>query len=253
MVSIRMALLQTSFFSPTLIKIVAMNLIVPESVDGPYHVLFLLHGLSDDHSKWMRMSSIERYADGYPLIVVMPDGGRNFYQDGVQSARYGTMIGQELPQLIRRWFPVKPEFAISGLSMGGYGSLRLAFDYPEVFRSVWAMSGALEFGTEGDYDRMESFPREFHHIIEVAESGSVADLFKIAERATNLPKIGFDCGTEDWLIESNRKFHVHLSSLNIPHEYREHAGGHDWAYWDTHIKDALEFHAKSLGFTGPNG
>jgi hypothetical protein len=248
-----MALLQTSYFSPTLVKNVGMNLIVPESIDGPYHVLFLLHGLSDDHSKWMRMTSVERYADGYPMIVVMPDGGRGFYQDGAASAKYGTALGKELPQLIKRWFPVHPRFAISGLSMGGYGSLRLGFEYSETFRSVWAFSGSSEFGMEGDYDRMESFPREFHNIVEVPAAGSRADLFKIAENATNPPAIGFDCGTEDWLIDSNRKFHAHLEKLGIPHEYREHPGGHDWTYWDAHIREAFEFHAKNLGFTGPNG
>jgi S-formylglutathione hydrolase FrmB len=106
---------------------------------------------------------------------------------------------------------------------------------------------------EGDYDRMESFPREFHNIVEVPAAGSRADLFKIAENSTNPPAIGFDCGTEDWLIDSNRKFHAHLEKLGIPHEFREHPGGHDWTYWDAHIREAFEFHAKNLGFTGPNG
>lgn len=70
-----MALLQMNYDSHALGKMATANLIVPQGVPGPYAVMFLLHGLSDDHSAWCRRTSIERYVEGLPLIVVMPDGG----------------------------------------------------------------------------------------------------------------------------------------------------------------------------------
>ena len=95
-----MALLDIKYFSPALGKNVEALAIVPETA-GPYHVLFLLHGLSDDHTIWQRRTSIERYVDGLPLIVVMPNGDRSFYCDAEDGPAYGTAIGEELPALIR--------------------------------------------------------------------------------------------------------------------------------------------------------
>ena len=55
-----------------------------------------------------------------------------------------------------------------------------------------------------------------------------------------------DCGASDFLLDQNRKFHAHLESLHIPHEYEEFPGVHEWDYWDAHIREALAFHAKNL-------
>jgi putative tributyrin esterase len=55
-----------------------------------------------------------------------------------------------------------------------------------------------------------------------------------------------DCGVGDFLLDQNRAFHAHLDSLHIPHEYQEYQGSHDWAYWDTHVQEAINFHARNL-------
>ena len=114
-----MAFIQCSFHSDVLGKACSMNVLLPQKVttqigmtssgsrkDLP--VLYLLHGLSDDHSIWMRRTSIERYAASYPLAVVMPDGGRSFYTDMKYGSKYWTFLSEELPEIVCSLFPVIP-------------------------------------------------------------------------------------------------------------------------------------------------
>jgi len=236
------------YFSNALGKHTACNVLLPDG-EGPFHVMFLLHGLSDDYSAWMRRSSIERYLDGVPLIVVMPDGGRGFYCDATEGSAYATAIGEELIGLIRRTFKTQGPWATAGLSMGGYGAIRIALDHPEVFRSAVALSAAVNFGHNAmlaDDDRAKEFAR----IVGREPAGSVNDLYSrvLKTPKDQLPALRIDCGTEDFLIEDNRAFRRHLEANGIPHEYEEHPGAHDWAYWDEHVQSAIAFNRRALGF-----
>jgi len=103
-----MAVLRLGFFGRSLSKQTNMTVILPEDApqDGPYPVLYLLHGLSDDDSIWGRRTSIERYVAGMPLIVVMPDGGRGFYTDAVRGYAHESQVMQDViglaPSTMRR-------------------------------------------------------------------------------------------------------------------------------------------------------
>jgi S-formylglutathione hydrolase FrmB len=143
-----MALLELRYFSQALGKMTGAMVLAPEQEDlhGPFPVLYLLHGLSDDYTAWTRKSTIERQVQGLPLIVVMPDGGRGFYTDARQGFAYDTAIAQELVGLIDRTFNTdarRAARAIAGLSMGGYGALRLALTHPDRFCSAVRHSGVL--------------------------------------------------------------------------------------------------------------
>lgn len=199
--------------------------------------MFLLHGLSDDHTGWVRRTSIERYCDGLPLIVVMPDGYRGFYTDAHAGLAMETALAVELPKVIRAYFPVVERWSVTGLSMGGYGALKFGIKHPQLFGSAVSHSGALHFGHLRDYEG-----DEFARIFPDSELGGKDSLFTLAKSAASLPRLRFDCGTEDHLLDYNRQFRDHLIRLNVPHEYEEFPGAHDWAYWDTHVQDALVFH-----------
>ena len=244
-----MALLDIKYFSPALGKNVEALAIVPETA-GPYHVLFLLHGLSDDHTIWQRRTSVERYVEGLPLIVVMPNGDRSFYCDAEDGLAYGTAIGEELPALIRRWFPTVDGWAIGGLSMGGYGSVRLGLTYPETFKSVVSHSGALYYGRRfPEWRDNPAFIRETERIIGKDPTDGPNDLYSLALKASPRPAIRIDCGTDDFLIEDNRRYHEFLASNGIDHEYEEFPGDHNWAYWDEHVQEAIAFHVRTLGIS----
>ncbi len=142
-----MALIQCDFFSETLQLSTSMNVILPQPARARYPVLYLLHGLSDDHTTWLRRTSIERYVDPLGLAVVMPAVHRSFYSDMAHGNRYWTFVSRELPALARGFFPISSSRAdtfVAGLSMGGYGAFKLALSFPQRFAAAASLSGALD-------------------------------------------------------------------------------------------------------------
>ena len=93
----KMAFLELKYFSKSLGKATAANIILPENhLDKPLSTFYLLHGLSDDHSVWQRRTSIERYVTDLPMMVVMPDSGRGFYCDAEAGMRWESAIIKDL-------------------------------------------------------------------------------------------------------------------------------------------------------------
>jgi S-formylglutathione hydrolase FrmB len=247
-----MAFATIHYFSRSLRKASAFNIVFPEepAAPRPWATFYLLHGLSDDNTIWTRRTSIERYVADLPLAVVMPDGGRGFYTNAVDGDAYENDLLEDVMDLVERTFPVKAERsgrAIGGLSMGGYGAIKLGLKHPERFASVHSHSGAVGF-LRGDTKRAKTHYPEFDRVFGRSPAEGPEDPFAIVKRIDHgrIPRMRIDCGTEDFLLDQNRAFHAHLESLHIPHEYQEFPGGHDWAYWDTHIQEAIAFHVKNV-------
>ncbi|MDX1932143.1 MAG: alpha/beta hydrolase family protein [Capsulimonadales bacterium] len=241
-----MALCHLNYFSHVLQKQSAAFIIVPETGTPPYPVLYLLHGLSDDYTIWLRQTSVERYVADLPLMVVLADGGRGFYCDAEEGFAYGTAIGVELPERIERTFPAmrtREGRCLAGLSMGGYGATRLALTYPDRFAAAVSHSGAMGFGHFPVGHDARPYPAEFRRILGPTPTGGPNDLFALAENVApaDRPALRIDCGVDDFLIEPNRQFHAHLESIGYPHEYEEFPGAHTWDYWDVHIREAIAF------------
>src|SRR4051812_38198208 len=163
-----------------------------------FPALWLLHGLSDDHTIWLRRTSIESYAAAKGLAVVMPAAGRSFYQDMVGGARYWTFLTEELPVLCRRWFPLssaREDNFVAGLSMGGYGALRMALAKPDRYAAAASLSGALDLNR-----RLRDVGKEGSRISKtewvdifgpgLSAEGTDADLWFLAQRiaASSGPK-----------------------------------------------------------------
>ncbi len=247
-----MALCELRWLSPTLNKQVGTFVIIPDNFKPPFAAFYLLHGLSDDYTIWLRRTRIELYAAKYPMVVVMPDGFRGFYTNNATGPNYFDYHTRDLINTIERTFPVKAEQSarcVGGLSMGGYGALRLALGAPGLFTSANSHSGALMAGSR------KSPPERFADALQIfgpSPAGTEHDLIQLAARCNadgNLPAIKIDCGTGDFLLNDNREFHQELNRQSISHEYTEYPGGHEWDYWDNHVRDALEFHARALKLT----
>lgn len=243
-----MAFCTLNFFGASIGKATAVNVILPDNVDQPLPVMYLLHGLSDDYTIWHRRTSLERHLAGVPLIVVMPDGGRSFYcnDDRPSGARYEDHIVQDVVGLIDRTFHTvrhRKGRAVAGLSMGGYGATMLAMKHPDVFSAASSHSGALGFATD-----------EFKHRKEIQAllEGVTVNKYDVCALSRKLVRSGkkvayrFDCGTEDWLVEQNRRFRRHLEKIKFPHEYHEFSGNHNWEYWDIHIRETVAFVMRHL-------
>lgn len=221
-----------------------------ESTTTP-HVLLQLHGMLDDHNSWLHKSSIDRYVDGYPFLVIMPSGENGFYMNWGDWANYEDYLVRDLYAHVTNTFRVKDgPWAIGGLSMGGFGAMRLGLKYPQRFRSIWSHSGWFGSGIQL-HQRFPSVP--FVRSMTGVTRGEV-DVMPYAENVAQLPeamrpRIGFDCGTEDDLLSMNRELHNLLTAMRIEHEYHEHEGAHAWPYWDAHVQEAIAFHAHSFGVT----
>ena len=233
-------------------KMTSCMVILPENAGpGPFPVFYLLHGLSDDHTAWTRRTSLERYVEGLPLIVVMPDGGRGWYTDSsVEPAgAFETFILRDLIGFVDRTFRTRAERGgrvVAGLSMGGYGAVKLGLKFPEVFCAAASHSGALVNPDERGGTYLGS---ELHRIFGDHPAGGANDIFALAERLEpgRRPALRIDCGTEDSLLGYNRRFHSHLDRLGVAHEYEEFAGGHTWEYWDAHVRETISWFARVLG------
>ncbi|MBA2481092.1 MAG: prolyl oligopeptidase family serine peptidase [Planctomycetes bacterium] len=242
-----MAYLQINHFSAALSKMASLAVIVPEGA-GPFRAVYQLHGLSDDHTAWQRRTSIERYADRYGIIVAMPDGARSFYANAPDSPdRYEDHILETVALVDRMFRTIDGPHArgIGGLSMGGYGAMKLGLKHPRVFGSIAAHSACMDMRA---YHRDRAFPDLAHFFGPTfPKSEDVFALATASRRSRSArPRIRIDCGIADFLIDHNRRMHRHLDRLGIAHEYQEFPGEHNWEYWDQHIDQALRFHVTSF-------
>jgi len=249
-----MAFFDCHFFSETLALSVSAHVLLPQvpAAKRTLHpTLFLLHGLSDDHTMWVRRASIERYAAEQNLAVVMPAVGRSFYQDMASGQRYWTYLSEELPAIMRQFFPLSEKRAdnfTAGLSMGGYGALRLALAHPDKFAAAASFSGALDFVRRlRDSGKAASriSKTEWDSIAGLGKdaAGTTSDLHFLAKRVASRtgpkPALWLSCGTEDDIIGDTRAFHRHLDAIGCRHHYEEGPGTHDWAYWDKQIERTI--------------
>ncbi len=254
-----MANLEVHFMSGFLGQSVGMNVILPElrpgdkTADGrtvgeKFPVLYLLHGLSDDYTGWARYSSIERYARDYGIAVVMPDGAINFYADNPKGSRYYySLIAKEIPDFCKRHFACisdkREDTYIAGLSMGGYGALKIALSMPQTYCAAASFSGAVDI-EEYVNDEMIRDRSFWDYVLEDTANvkGSRDDVFHLADQCKEnnaKPRIYMWCGTEDALLPSNEKLAKHLSGLGYDLTYNTSGGTHSWQYWDEQINKAI--------------
>jgi putative tributyrin esterase len=239
--------------SPSLRERGDLTLFIPPDVgSGPLPVVILLHGVYGSHWAWTAKGAAHLTALRLiqekkirPMLLAMPSDG--LWGDGSgylphHDLDFERWIVDEVPQVVRLATPlaqVHSPLFIAGLSMGGFGALRLGAKYPNIFHSFAGHSSITEFS------QMSDFVEETIGTWNIpAESQSLAE--QLTSQRDQLPLFRFDCGTEDPLIQANRKLHQFLKNEGIPHEYQENPGGHEWVYWQTHLPETLCFFEKTL-------
>ncbi len=243
--------LELNFRSKQLNKDTQVNILIPDKTEAPYKTLWLLHGRSGDHTSWMRNTSIERYANEHGLAVVMPNGDRSWYTNNTYGGNYFNYVAEELPMLCRGLFKgmsdKREDQIVAGLSMGGYGAVKLALACPEKYGACISLSGALDVTRRGRECNLEEwksiFKTEMTSSLEL--EGSEHDLFALAAKHKSqnqeFPRLYMWCGTEDSWIGVNKSFDAHLWELSRPHLFEFSEGNHSWKWWDLHIQDALNY------------
>lgn len=254
-----MAHLRCDFFSDVLGLDTSMTVLLPQESSskigvsnqagqGDPPVLYLLHGLSDDDTAWVRQTSLERYVAPLGLAVVMPQVHRSFYTDEARGNRYWTFLSEELPAIVASFFRVSTEprdTFVAGLSMGGYGALRWALRQPDRFAAAASLSGAVDLAArQFNQEWRASRPGLVELLFGDRDiTGSDDDLLAVLARAkpSRLPALYLACGTEDALIEENRRFLAVCEQRGLNPTVDFGPGEHDWSYWDAQLRLVLDW------------
>ena len=229
-------------------------LYVPPQADGLQDVplVLLLHGVYGSHWAWAFKGGAHHTAQRLidagalpPLVLAMPSDG--LWGDG---SGYVAHAGQDFERWIVDEVPaaareacsacsVDSPLCIAGLSMGGFGALRLAGRHPHRFVAAAGHSSATD---AAQLDPLLAETRAGWAASPL--DTSVLDALRSAPAP--LPALRFDCGRSDPFINANRRLHEGLLAARITHTYAEHEGGHDWAYWTQHLSDTLRFFGQTL-------
>ncbi len=229
-----------------------------------YPVVYLLHGYTDDESGWIQFGEIGSIADRAiadrripPMIIVMPDGGVTWYiNDHLGKVRFEDMFVQEFIPHVDAAYRTRPkrEFrGVSGLSMGGWGTLVYVLRHPDLFAACAAFSAGIFTDDELVGRKQEDFDRYFGPVLGSGLAGkerltphlrahNPLDLVKtLPERSLKKVDYYIDCGDDDFLTGGNCALHIALRDRGIRHEFRVRDGAHTWEYWRTGIADGLAF------------
>lgn len=249
-----MALINFRYYSEALGMLTEATVIMPQAANngqigvdsytkaGPYKCLYLLHGVSGDESSWSRQTSIERYANKCGICVVMPRGGNAFYSNMKYGPRYYDHIANELPAIMKEFFNIsdkREDTYIAGLSMGGYGALKIALRNPDRYCAVAGLSPV------SDIKALEGFD---HLLVPIfGEDKNIPDdddLLLLAEKQKNnplRPKLYMGIGTEDFLYQNAMTLRKKIEDCGYDFTYRESSGQHNWDFWDEYIQYVIQW------------
>ncbi len=208
-------------------------------------MVILLHGVYGSHWAWTLKGGVHQTAQKLinenkmpPMLLVMPSDG--LFADGSGyvphvSEDYEKWIVEDVVSVVTQQIAGRPlPLFLTGLSMGGYGAMRLGAKYSDRFRAFSGHSSVTELG------QLSQFVEDFDRLLSVVQTQESV-LKSILQHKATLPPFRFDCGKEDILIEYNRQLHEALIQHGIDHQYNEFSGGHEWPYWEEHIVDSLLF------------
>ena len=251
---------------------VAYSVYLPEDYDvsqRAYPVVYLLHGYTDDETGWTQFGEVKRLVDQEiasgdipPMIIIMPDAKVTWYMnDHAGTERWEDMFIQEFIPKMEKQYRIrsKKEYrGISGLSMGGFGALRLALSHPQLFAACAGYSSAI--WTLEDFANMPSdaYEQRFGKLIGKGLKGrkritdhwkanSVLDIVKNTSlEELKKVRIYFDIGDSDFLAIGNSQLHIEMTKKRLPHEYRVRDGAHSWSFWRTSLPIGLRFIGESF-------
>lgn len=234
-----------------------------ETSSRSYPVLYLLHGLGDDQTGWIQYGEVKKIADNSikngdatPMIIVMPDantGRVGYFNIPSQRWMYEDFFFEELMPYVESKYRIKSgkRFrAISGLSMGGGGTLTYALHRPDLFSAAAPLSaGTGSTDVDESLERIKRYGIEFtrEEMKNLLENNHPLNLIKKMKLSDiNSIRWYIDCGDDDYLFEDNSLLHIAFSKKGIKHEYRVRDGAHNWTYWRESLPLVLEFVSKGF-------
>ena len=226
---------------------------IPETEKTDLPLAILLHGVYGSSWSWAfsggaHLVAVDLIAKGEipPMILAMPSDGLPGDGSGYvihPNRNFEAWIVDDVPAAAREMTNLltsESKLFIGGLSMGGFGALRLGAKFPEKFSAISGHSSATEFGL------LQQFMEEDLWDKFDVDNPDYSPIHWFITNRDKLPPFRFDCGVDDILIEGNRTLHSQLEEEGIKHIYEEFSGEHTWDYWHDHLKDSLCFFAQQL-------
>ena len=229
----------------------------PRYYDRPAKSLILLHGLTGTDTDWLFGGVAQEMSKQYNLAVFMPTTGNSFYLDhGYEGGNFASFVGEELPEYIRDTFGYclsRDDTMIAGLSMGGFGAIHTALQFPDTFSACIALSSALVIHEIAKTGRRKN---------SIMPDAMVRDVFGDPEKllnseynpevlykkwkaqGKNLPRIYMAIGRDDSLYAVNQDFRHFLEAENADFFYEDGPGIHDWYFWNEYLPRGLEWALK---------
>jgi S-formylglutathione hydrolase FrmB len=243
-----------SIYSQSLKSYSKFNVVLPPDYytsNDRYITIYLLHGYGGDYNDWVKRANLASYAKDYNFIIVTPNGQNSWYVNSIETknSNYEDYIIKELIPYIGNNYSVldtRHGRVIAGLSMGGYGAIRLGIKYANTFFYAAGFSGAFHitdiFEEQDTSSRLITKTKKIFGATE-SELWNDADIHKLLEKANinSLPYLYISCGKDDSqpLLESNRTLIQTLQKKKVLYEYHELPGAHSWVYWENGINDLL--------------
>jgi S-formylglutathione hydrolase FrmB len=261
-----MALIHASFFAPSLMRTVDIDVLIPADPMfsfGPpgaaaeYKALYLLHGFMGSRVDWHLNVNLSELSQMTNTAIIMPSGENSFYVDMEPATmRYSKFIGEDLVSFTRTLLPIskkREDTLIAGLSMGGFGALYNGLKFYKTFGHIIALSSAI-VTYEAKYSTAEAnplgvnrsyFSTVFGNLDELESSDKNLDILSeqtlAAAKSEGLPlDVYFACGENDSLVLPNRQLHRHMKKIGFEHVYEEAPGTHEWTFWDKFLKRGIE-------------
>jgi len=231
-----------TFRSAALNRDMQYRVILPSGVAASekLQTVYLLHGGGGGFRDWSNYSDVARFAES-GLLLVMPEGNSSYYTNAVDPAqdRYEDYITRDLISDVESKFPVvvgRSNRAIVGVSMGGFGAVKLALHHPELFVFVGGLSSAIDVPRRAFSIKRLQQSRHYTSIFGPAGSQTRRDndpfvLIRTASPEA-VPYFFLTCGEQEGLLPANREFAQLLATRHFGFEFHTVRGGHDWNQWN---------------------
>lgn len=251
--------IECNYISKCLERAVDISLVLPSPVyvdtiglpfsdpnytpQAKYPVVYLLHGIGNDHRSWFGYTRAELYAEEHNIALVAFSGENKFYIDHGKE-KWEEFLQEELPTLIAGYFPVsqRPEDTyLAGLSMGGYGAMLNGLHAPERYHAVGCFSGAID---KLEYDKTpENRQRYDIHTL----------LASALDNGIRLPEFYLSCGEDDFIYESSLRLAKNMEALGVCHHWSSVPGyRHEWRFWDSQLEQFLNWLPRTDDYAGKN-
>lgn len=242
-----MAHIRCDFRSEVLDMGLSMVVFLPENISvRTAKTVYLLHGLADNATGWSRYTSVERYARLHNVAVVIPEVQRSFYTDMAFGLKYYSFVSEELPAICRNLFSLsakRENCYIMGLSMGGYGALKIALRNPIAYAGCAAFSAVTdlrgELHTVSD-DRQNEFRAIFGPQLTLGKKDDLSYLLQ-SSRSTRLPSFYLACGDDDGFLAQDSAFAKALVEKGATVRFDHWPGGHEWKFWDKAVETSFDY------------